>query len=559
MSHTYIHACAYLSIRICTCICILSEENVAAGHCVEASALPLELCHESRLYRLAAEYVGMIPAWLVQRYVRNVKSFLGTNSRRDATGELTIQAGDGCTGSGVWSHYLRAALCALDRRFSIGSVSINHALAAENDEDKQSFLLSQHDIGILTNDVTNLPNRVITDIRQPNVPKPTPHVDLFGGGYSCKDKSTLNSSRSSKKHGVRIGQGETGGTYGGMKAYICHQRPFLSFLENSPNTENKDYYNEDNDSWEADSDAIKQTFEEHDFSVICCRVNGLDFGAVARRERWWGAIIDLLPSVWLASGGVVGFNQCLNCLKMPAKDPDSMFFDDKALEALCSSYAVGRKEKRPRTGDVEWKAEHQEICLLFNVAWPRDVDEFPWLEGLQHRQLEICSILNALWPCQSSGWEFADINNSLGRLLGFVDKTQISSDIDSFPKAPWSSVCPTFTAKSTIICRRPFVCLFSVLFVALLACLSQTACAVLRNIKTCMYYREAHVAGGSKRTALGRCGRSMAWRPCRSWGGTGPCTRTGNLSTRTATRRPCWRTWRATVGAPTTFCRSSCP
>ena len=96
---------------------------------------------------------------------------------------------------------------------------------------------------------------------------------------------------------MRKGQGTSGETFEGIASYIIKVRPQISFLENVPETESKDYFNEDTLEWESDAEYIKQKFEAHDFFVMTVVLFAEERGSAKRRDRWWAVILDLLPEV----------------------------------------------------------------------------------------------------------------------------------------------------------------------------------------------------------------------------------------------------------------------
>lgn len=170
-------------------------------------------------------------------------------------------------------------------------------MAAENEVPKQRFLLKNHNVRLLIPDVMGFKQVRVSDVRTPNESVYLPHSSVKGGGFSCKDKSRANNARKAKASAVRKGQGTSGETFEGIASYIIKVRPQISFLENVPETESKDYFNEDTLEWESDAEYIKQKFEAHDFFVMTVVLFAEERGSAKRRDRWWAVILDLLPEV----------------------------------------------------------------------------------------------------------------------------------------------------------------------------------------------------------------------------------------------------------------------
>ena len=107
----------------------------------------------------------------------------------------------------------------------------------ELDPDKRGFLYSQHHLGALYRDICTMAGDhdkaslsycvILGDERYPE------WVKEYGAGFVCKDVSKQNSQRKKKAKGkLASGEGQTGSTYQGAKAWILKTRPFCSFLEN---------------------------------------------------------------------------------------------------------------------------------------------------------------------------------------------------------------------------------------------------------------------------------------------------------------------------------------
>ena len=85
-----------------------------------------------------------------------------------------------------------------------------------------------------------------------------PGARQFGRCSSCIGKSKQNNNRAvAGKQAVRQGSGTTGKTFDGINAYVLRKRPLLTFLENIPGVEEKDFWDDEGGGWQSDSDCIK--------------------------------------------------------------------------------------------------------------------------------------------------------------------------------------------------------------------------------------------------------------------------------------------------------------
>jgi site-specific DNA-cytosine methylase len=107
-----------------------------------------------------------------------------------------------------------------------------------------------------------------------------PHVDVWIGGFSCKDKSKLNVNRGQHSSCVQDGTGTTGSTFKFACDYLRANRPQAIVLENVPELANKAKGSE-----ASDLDWVLAQLKEIGYCVSAHIYQACDHGSLAERSR----------------------------------------------------------------------------------------------------------------------------------------------------------------------------------------------------------------------------------------------------------------------------------
>ena len=200
---------------------------------------------ESFAVKYSEDLHQKLPGMMVGKVVNNIKSTIEACIVGNS-----IPVGDGCTGSGVWLKWMEAQRVVRKAKYGIRFGGYLHKVAAENENPKRQFLDRHHEIELMLADVGHLNRARVSDTRDSDKIGYVPATSIFGGGFSCIDKSKQNCKRGTTgKQAVRSGSGSTHTTFDGIAEYIIKYRPLVSFLENLPETEHKDFHDPIDDSW----------------------------------------------------------------------------------------------------------------------------------------------------------------------------------------------------------------------------------------------------------------------------------------------------------------------
>ena len=398
-----------------------------------------------------------LPAMMVSKFVRNLKSCL-----EQQTVGGRIQAGCGCTGTGAWVKFMESNTRCWEERYGITAVPIDHALGAENVVPKQDFICKHCGIDVLLGDIKQFENARVSDVRTPEATRSLPSCTVFGAGYSCLDKSKQNSKRkNTSTQAVRNKRGSTGNTFAHAAAYIVKVRPKVSYLECVTEVENKDFFDEETGDWESDSDFIKETFERHHFTVICCVLSARERGSAKNRVRWWASIFDMPLPIAQELGLEATFHELLASLKLDPYPIDRFFLAEDVLATLTSSlpYRLDQPPPKKIRDELGWKLIHEMICLDKNLEWPRNLlfrEEDPSTAAYSQfriREGEVISIAIELFPLKPCLWHYFDANHTAERSFK-LDKHGNPINADGSMRNPWQIVCPTLTSCTIIVCRK---------------------------------------------------------------------------------------------------------
>jgi site-specific DNA-cytosine methylase len=260
------------------------------------------------MWRAVKDYHRNMPKQFLLQWLTNLRSFL---HGVQVDGQLMI--GSGCSGTDIWGHCLVALLCYWGSEFGLDVTKVTHGFAAENVPEKQAFLQAQFDLKVLVGDVEQLKDLRVMDVKTQSTTV-LPWVATFGSGFACKGNSKQNTKRKDNKGCIRKGETVSGKTFEATRAYICRARPYISFLENVPEIQEKGDC-EDTGLAESDLKYIIESFEAEGFVVIAVCFNARDYGSAAERVRYWFVVFDIRPEYGTTVKSL--FQQIFNNLKLP--------------------------------------------------------------------------------------------------------------------------------------------------------------------------------------------------------------------------------------------------
>ena len=180
-----------------------------------------------------------------------------------------------------------------------------------------------------------------------------PDTRQFGAGFSCVDKS--------KRRVFWRKTGTTGNTFDCVATYIIAKRPLVSFLENVPEVESKDTWDEQDESWQSDADYIVNHLQEHDFTVFTEMMSAVERGSPKCRKRWWAIVSAIAPPICQALGARAVFNEILAAMKHEQVDPKAFMFADDILEKLQDAWLYGGEQNTAKKAKEDWV--HHKVLL----------------------------------------------------------------------------------------------------------------------------------------------------------------------------------------------------
>ena len=166
---------------------------------------------DTRLWKIIEDMHGRVPKSTMRSWLLRTRTAVNTLA---TDGE--ILAGDGCTGSGLQHHMLRASLAYVMHQYDMKLAEVVYQVAAENDKEKARFITHQHRPRCLLKDVNELAamrwHNVISGGR-PTLPR---RCSIGGGGFSCKALSKANNQRAQNKGCIRSEETTSGTTFAGL-------------------------------------------------------------------------------------------------------------------------------------------------------------------------------------------------------------------------------------------------------------------------------------------------------------------------------------------------------
>ncbi|CAK0882438.1 unnamed protein product, partial [Prorocentrum cordatum] len=434
--------------------CFALERRVLRESRSDASErLPVRIdgdLERTLLFRAIKSQHASIPKKMYLGWLSNLRSFLEGVVEPVAAGENGVKVSDGCSGTNIWHHVLNLLGRFWHAEFGTVPFVVDHCASAEIDANKQAFLMSQFEMTTLVADVRDLAAPRHMNLVSQSLTM-TPWAKIFGGGFSCKNKSKMNSQRAKFKSTIPDAVGSTGETFDSMKDFIRKTRPFFSMLENVPEIEEA---GEDDSGAPAPSDAsvIKKTFEDMGFTVVTCTFDAKSYGSPASRSRWWCLIWDI-PN-YLSDHVTSNFLSVLGEMKTDMINPGEFLLSKNELAKFCegiieaapSAAAHGPAPKKGKT-DANWKSVHESAFLQHGVEWPPTLPDE--LHSFRYqREKEVVFFANQTWPATASGWQFFDCNHTFERIFKYPSVKE-----DGSLKSPWKDFVPTLTAQSSIAAR----------------------------------------------------------------------------------------------------------
>ena len=195
-----------------------------------------------------------------------------------AAPELAV--GSACSGSDI---YWKVSEMLVDFLGTEHGVHLNfkHAMAAENDEKKISFLRSQFPLlRVLLQDVSDL-NKPRPPNRVNHKPCFVPHLDGFIAGFSCASRAKVNCKRGQFKDCLQKQQScSTNDTFEPIALCIMKTRPRFFLLENVEGITEKS-----KDEEMSDCDWICSQMRAEGFWCEPFVIEAQDYGSVPVRKR----------------------------------------------------------------------------------------------------------------------------------------------------------------------------------------------------------------------------------------------------------------------------------
>ena len=366
----------------------------------------------------------------------------------DEGGVLTF--GCACSGTGIWHKGVEDVLDFWRDEFSL-TLNTKNLFMTECDKKKQLFLKTQHAMGMLISNTSELASALATN-QKTGKQQPVPWVNVFGAGFSCKGLSRQNRHHSTnigtmRRGGVgEAGAGETWKTWEDVALYHKQRRPKLAFFENVEDIMRESEVADCDHK--SDADYIKGHFHDNNFTAVDVVMHAPDWGSPAERTRWWCVVWDVPPHVGKALRIEQKFLSALRAMRCEPLPPTCALMSPTELEAICDSqpFGVDRPPAKRNTPDVGWKLVHEQLFLEHGYHWPPSTD----LVGFRLREAELVWFSNLKFPATLvDEWEFFDSNHSAERTLRLGQNSDPSA-----LRRPWQKRVPTLTAQSVIACRK---------------------------------------------------------------------------------------------------------
>ena len=430
--------------------------RASLGECLRRGDVDqLTVIRRTQCYKYVAALYKQLPVRLLVDYqdtVRQMLLFLAPIVGAD--GRHRLGHGSGCTGSDIWHHFLEALVTFFSDEFDLPRLSVVCELAAEKKPANISFLMAQHDIECVLGDVSAFAASRVTSLTDAGGGASwLPHTRLFGSGFSCTDKSSLNNKSSSMLASVRLGKGSTGMTWDGSWKYVKKVRPVIAFFENVREL-GEEY------EWQgtstSDVEFITSQVEEENMSLISQDLDAQERGSPYARVRKWMLLLDLCPTSPERIQAEKKFRELLAHFCMNPQPLEDYFLSDEVLQSFQSeldhSLDTRVPPKKKASGDVGWKSVHEKVCSMNGIRWPCSVAGYEILhQRCRVREAEHVIIADTLWPQIGIGqWFWLDAYLSMEWSFR-MDKAQ-SVYLESLT-SPWRPCLPTFVGHSVCVGR----------------------------------------------------------------------------------------------------------